>query len=98
MSNEKQYKPMNYYYLVGKKTVTKDGHTMFVEDICMDLNNFRRRSFDLEKELEEANWLLQELSSLSRVDIQNHSYKKEIVDLISKRSMKRTMASLKAKK
>jgi hypothetical protein len=44
----------------------------------------------IQEDLRQAEWLLTELSSTVRVDVQNHSYKKEIVDQITKRTIEKS--------
>ena len=49
MSSEKIYKP-NDFYRIRDRGILKDGHSMLVEDVVNDLNNYRRGYLKLQEE------------------------------------------------
>ena len=49
MSSEDIYKP-NDFYRIRDRGILKDGHSMLIEDVANDLNNYRRGYLKLEAE------------------------------------------------
>ena len=49
MSSEDIYKP-NDFYRIRDRGILKDGLSMLIENVANDLNNYRRKSLQLEAE------------------------------------------------
>ena len=62
------------------------------------IEKLQKQLADSKAEVENLNYLLVELSSLVRVDIQNHEYKKELIRQINELSIKRVKKLTEAKR